>query len=105
MAATPYKVFTATNVAPGATINTGWNNIPQGKAYAVDASPYWYGSTNEGFDSVTQAQVTKLSRRRRVIEKSDNQFSDTEVHNDVLCSVKNVGTHVMNFDLYLIVFS
>lgn len=105
MAATVYKLFTAQDVAPGATYNFIWKNVPAGKAYSIDASPYWHGSTNEGFDSVTQAEVLKWSRRRRVIELSDNAFSNTEVHNDVLGAVKNVGGHVMDFDLYLTVFS
>lgn len=105
MAATVYKLFSATGLAPGATYNFVWNNIPKGKAYSVDAHPYYPGSYQEGYGSTTQAEVTRFWRRTRAIQKQGSIGVDVEVRNDVLGAVKNVGSHVLHFDLYLTVFA
>lgn len=105
MAATVYQLWTAWNMPAGASWGFTWNNIPSGKAYAADAHPWWPGSYQEGYDSVTQVEVTRFWRRTRSIQKKGSIGVDVEVHNDVLGVVKNVGNHVLHYDMYLTVFS
>jgi hypothetical protein len=101
MAATVHKLFTATDVPPGATYHFTWNNIPSGKAYAVDAQPFHLVSST-GPSGTTQAEVTRFWRRTRIIQLTGH---DVEAHNDVLFNVKNVGNIECHFHLYLTVFS
>ena len=105
MASTVYKIFSATGMAPGATWDFTWNNVPSGKAYAVSADPSYPGSTQEGFASTTQVEITRFWRRTRIIEKQGSIGVDVEVHKDILGKIKNVGNHTLNFDMYLIVSS
>ncbi len=101
MAATVHKLFTVAELAPGVTYNFVWKNVPAGKAYAVDASPFYPVHQPGNDTTTTQAEVTRFSRRRRVIDIQ----GDLDIHNDVLGTVKNVGTDALHFDLYLTVFS
>jgi hypothetical protein len=105
MSATVYNLFTVTDLAPSATFSFVWNNIPAGKAYRVDAHPFYPGSTLEGFNNTTEAEVTRFWRRTRQIEKPGSIGVIVEVHNDILGEVKNVGGHKLNFELYLVVFA
>jgi hypothetical protein len=102
MSATVYKLFTMTDLAPGATAHFVWKNISGGTAYRVDAHPFYGGSTIEGFNSTTEAEVTRVWRRTRMIEKQGSIGVTVEVHNDILGDVKNVGGHKLDFDLWLI---
>jgi hypothetical protein len=105
MAATVYKIFSSTGMAPGVTWNFTWNNVPDGKAYAVSADPSYPGSYQEGYASTTELEITRFWRRTRIIQKPGSIGVDVEVHKDVLGQVKNVGGHTLNFDMYLVVFS
>ena|SRR6185295_13808328 len=105
MSATVYKLFTVYDMAPGATYSFEWKNIPDGKAYAVDASPFWPGDYYEGYGNTTQVEVMRQSRRRRQIQKPGSIGVTTEVHSDILGEIKNVGSHKLNFELYLTVFA
>lgn len=105
MASSVYKLFTATDLAPGATFHFVWNNIPTGKAYAVDAYGYNVGSYQEGYGNTTKVEVTRVVHRRRQIQKPGSIGVDVEVHDDIEGDVKNVGAFKLDFALYLVVFS
>ena len=106
MAASVYKLFTVTALAPGATYHFIWNNVPAGgKACAVDAYGYNVGSTLEGFNNTTKVEVAHFVRRRRQIEKPGSIGVTVETHDDIEGDVKNVGAFKLDFDLFLVVFS
>ncbi len=83
-----------------------WEDIPDGLTYAVDVDPSYPINDNETANETTEAEVTRVRRRTRVIEKLGMRGGvDFEVHHDILGTVKNVGEHPLYFDLYLTVFS
>jgi hypothetical protein len=105
MASTVYNLFTHYGLQPGVTVTGTWNNIPDGKAYALSANPWNPGSYQEGYDNTTKVEITRVWRRRRQIETPGSIGVDVEVHEDIQCQVKNIGTYPLNFTLYLIVFT
>lgn len=105
MAATAYKLFTVTNWPSGATYQFIWKNIPDVKAIAVDVKHWNVGSTQEGFNTTTEAEVTRFWRRRRQIQKQGSIGVTVEVRWDVRGEVKNIGADALDFDAYLIVFT
>ena len=107
MAATVYKDPREPQlIASGETKEFVWEDVPEGLAYAVDVDPFYPTSDNETANETTEAEVIRVRRRTRVIEKLRMRGgADFEVHHDILGTVKNVGDHVLYFDLYLTVFS
>jgi hypothetical protein len=105
MAATVYSnLFTAFDVPPGGKFSFEWRNIPQGKAYAIDAQPYNPGSYQEGYNNTTEVEVTRFWRRTRSIQKQGSIGVTVEVHNDVLGEIKNIGPDKLDCAFNLIVF-
>lgn len=100
MAATTYQVFTATDLQPGATYKFYWNNVPEGKAYSIDAEPH--PTAASGWSGTVVTELTRFGRRKRVINV---QGSSREARDDVFGAVKNVGDQVTDFTVYLTVFS
>ncbi len=100
MAATVYQLFTVTDLQPGATHKFSWNNIPDGKAYWIDAEPH--PTAAAGWSGTVLTEVTRFGRRKRVVNVGG---SLREAHDDVWARVKNVGDVVTDFTVYLTVFS
>lgn len=98
MAATVFALFNAFDMPPGVTWNFEWKNLPEGKAYAVDAAPFEQSTLN-----TTQVEVTRVWRRTRQIQKSGGLGVD--IHRDILGQIKNVGTNTTSFTLFLVVFA
>lgn len=92
-----YTLFTATGMAPGVTWNFGWNNLPQGTAYVVDAMPYNLDAYFQGYPSTIQVEISRVWRRTRQ--------TGTGTHNDILGQIKNVGNDTLDYSLYLVVFT
>jgi hypothetical protein len=99
MASTVYTLFNGYDMPPGATWPFEWKNIPQGKAYAVDAKPF----NNSTSVRTTAVEVTRVWRRTREIEKTGT--FGVEIHNDILGQIKNVGNYTASFGFSLIVFT
>src|SRR5262245_17374039 len=107
MASSVYKLFSGFNVAVGATYNFEWKNVP-GRGQAVTVSAYATGAPSEEGTGQMDVEVTRFVRRRRfkVIPGGIGAGTTTEVHDDIYGAVKNVsGSHAINFDLFLVVFS
>lgn len=100
MAATTYQVFTATDLQPGATYTFYWQNVPEGKAYAIDAEPHPPAAA--GWLGTVVTEITRIGRRKRVF---GTQGRLTDARDDVLAAVKNVGQQTTDFTVYLTVFS
>ena len=100
MGATTYKLFTVTDLQPGATYKFYWKNLPAGKAYAIDAEPHPPAAA--GWLGTVVTELTRFGRRKRVI---GTQGRITGAHDDVFAAVKNVGEKVTDFTVYLTVFS
>ena len=100
MAATAYNIFTVTELQPGATYTFYWKNVPDGKAYAIDAEPHPPAAA--GWLGTVKTEVTRFGRRKRVIGTSGRI---TDAHDDVFAHVKNVGDQVTDFTVFLTVFS
>ena len=105
MALSVYKIFTAHNIKPGQTGTFLWNNLPSGKAYRIDAQPFYAGSYQEGYNHTVHAEVTRVWRRFRSIEEQGSIGVTVKVREDIYFQVKNVGNKKMNFNAYLMVFS
>jgi hypothetical protein len=85
----------------GKTSHTWWNNAaPANAVWSANAVPLATGSTNTGFNQDTSLEVTRVWRRFKVVEKSDNQFSDTDIETEIHCEVKNVGASKAKFKVY-----
>jgi len=105
MASKVYKIFTTNNMQPGTTGTFLWNNLPSGKAYRIDVQPFYPGSYQEGYNHTVHAEVTRVWRRYRSIEKPGSIGVTVEVRQDIYFQVKNVGSKKMHFNAFLIVFS
>jgi hypothetical protein len=86
---------------PGQTKHTWWNNAaPANAVWSANAVAIPTGSTNTGFSQDTSLEVTRVWRRFKVIEKSDNQFSNTDIETEIHCEVKNIGGTKAKFKVY-----
>ena len=101
----PIKVFKTSNdheLNPGATGHWWWNNAsPANAVWTANAVPLATGSTTAGFDQDTQLEVTRIWRRFKVVEKSTNQFSDTDIESEIHYEIKNLSGTKAKFNVYL----
>jgi hypothetical protein len=82
-------------LASGESLTRSWNRATGKAVYSANAVPRSTGSTTEGFDQVTQLEVTRLWRKYIFTEKS-NDFE-----HEIWYTVKNVGNDTARFNVYL----
>ena len=57
--------------------------MPKGKAYHIDVQPFYPGSFQEGYNHTVLAEVTRVWRRFRSIEKKGTIGVTVNVHEDI----------------------
>ena len=105
MALGVYKIFSVFNMPAGNSGTYLWNNVPKGKAYHIDVQPFYPGSFQEGYSHTVLAEVTRVWRRYRSIQKKGSIGVTVDVHEDIQFVVKNIGSKKTHFNVYLVVFS
>jgi len=83
----------------GKTAHHWWNNAPWGKVFALEVVPSEIGTTQTGFNHVSEVQITKQWRKFISKEKPGSIGVKVETELELHFEVKNIGTEKANYQV------